>query len=149
MSFENTSNGSFRLEISSDFRWLDVLNASLTAVAEELEWDVDFTNAVSISAIEAASNAIEHGNGLDSSKKVWMKVNFEDGKFMMGIRDEGPGVDASVLDRPAPRPDDLSLRGRGFSIMNALMDDIRFLRDDEGQFTLELEKLLPESGEAE
>ncbi len=149
MSSGNNTKGSFSLEISSDFRWLDVLNASLTAVAEELEWDLDFSNAVSISAIEAASNAIEHGNGLDSSKKVWMRVRFEDGKFLMRICDEGPGVDASVLDRPLPSPNDLSLRGRGFSIMNALMDDIRFLRDDEGRFTLELVKVLPESGEAE
>ncbi len=142
-------NGTIHLEIPSDFRWLDVLNASLMAVAEEMQWDGDFTNAVSISAIEAASNAVEHGNAMDAGKRVCMQIRVSGGKFVMGVCDDGPGVDESVLARPLPSPDDLSLRGRGFSIMKALMDDIRFLRSPDGRFLLELEKALPEPGEAE
>jgi anti-sigma regulatory factor (Ser/Thr protein kinase) len=144
-----TQNGTIHLEIPSDFRWLDVLNASLMAVAEEMQWNQDFTNEISIAAIEAASNAVEHGNSMDAAKRVCMRIRVSGGKFMLGVCDDGPGVDPSVLERPLPGPDDLSLRGRGFSIMKALMDDIRFLKSPDGRFLLELEKALPKPGEAE
>jgi len=133
-----------RLEIPSEFRWLDVLDAGLMALSEELGWDREFTNAVSISAIEAASNAVEHGNGMDPGKRVGLRIELTRGKLLLAVRDEGPGVDATILDRPAPGPGDLAVRGRGFSIMKALMDDLRFGRRGRGCFVLELEKALPE-----
>lgn len=138
-----------RLELPSDFRWLEVLNASLVAVAEEMAWDQEFANAVTISAIEAASNAIEHGNGMDPAKRVCMQIGLGGGRFVLGVCDNGPGVDPSVLERPMPPPGDLTMRGRGFSIMNTLMDEIRFLRAPDGRFLLELEKALPDGDGAE
>lgn len=138
-----------RLELPSDFRWLDVLNASLNALAEEMDWDSEFSNAVSIAAIEAASNAIEHGNGLDTSKSICVQIALGDTRFVLGVCDDGEGVDASVLERPLPGPEDLAVRGRGFAIMKALMDEVRFLKNADGRFLLELEKALPQASDVE
>ena len=149
MKAEESIGGPIRLEIPSDFRWLDVLNASLMAMAEELDWDQDFTNAVTISAIEAASNAVEHGNGLDTRKRVRIDIELDGGRLVLGVSDEGPGVDPGVLDRPPPPPDALAVRGRGFSIMKALMDEIRFRRNGDGRFRLEMEKAVPGGDGAE
>ena len=129
-------------EIPSDFRWLEIINCAIHAVGQEQGWCEEDQHALAIVGIEAVSNAVEHGNRFDSSRRVRVEMEVSPTRFLMAVTDEGPGVDPSVMDRPLPEPtpEDLMPRGRGFSIMKVLVDVVRFTRDDSGRFRVELEK---------
>ena len=138
-------------EIPSDFRWLEIINCAIHAVGQEMGWCEEDQHALAIVGIEAVSNAVEHGNGFDPTRRVRVEMEVSPTRFLMAVTDEGSGIDASVLDRPVPEPspDDLMPRGRGFSIMKVLVDAVRLGRDDSGRFRVEMEKSLsPAPGQA-
>ena len=137
-------------EIPSDFRWLEIINCSIHAVGQEQGWSEEDQHALAIVGIELVSNAVEHGNKFDASRRVRVEMEISADRFRMAVSDEGPGVDPEILDRPVPEPspDDLMPRGRGFSIMQVLVDAVRFDRDDSGRFRVELEKSLAPAPQA-
>ena len=137
-------------EMPSNFRWLEIINCSIHAVGQEQGWSEEDQHALAIAGIELVSNAMEHGNGFDVSRRVRVEMEVSADRFRMAVSDEGPGVDPEVLDRPVPEPspDDLMPRGRGFSIMQVLVDAVRFDRDEAGRFRVQLEKSLSPAPQA-
>jgi anti-sigma regulatory factor (Ser/Thr protein kinase) len=133
--------------ISSDFSALDNLNQQLASLAGSLGWDDSLRDSLSIACIEALSNAIEHGNGFDPSRKIHYLIEADPRHFVFRIRDEGEGFDPADYLRELPEPESGKIpeRGRGLSIIHSLVDRVFGLHDDEGRFTLVLEKDL--SGE--
>ena len=147
---KNGATEVLRWEIPSQFRWLGVFDASLQEIGQELEWTQEDLNQISIAAIEAVSNAIEHGNGYDSQDQVHIELRVSKGSLHLTVSDTGPGFDADRLNMSPPSPNDpnfLGSRGRGIFIMRDTMDAVRIHREA-GRFYLELEKAI-ESGQAE
>jgi len=76
---------------------------------------------------EALNNAVKHGSGFNSSKKVHVaaRCNPRDG-FWISIRDEGPGFDPARVPDPTV-PENLErFSGRGLFMIRELMDDVQF-----------------------
>jgi serine/threonine-protein kinase RsbW len=148
-------NGSIevlRREIPSQFRWLGVFDAALQEIGQELEWGQEDLNQVSIAAIEAVSNAIEHGNRYDAKEPVLIEMRVGRNRLQITVADTGTGFDENRLVMMSPNPKDpefLGSRGRGIFIMRETMDSVRIHRDS-GRFYLELEKEItsePATGE--
>ncbi len=140
---ENGSFDTIRWDLPSDFRWLGIVNAALQEIGQALDWSQSDLNQISIAAIEAVSNAIEHGNRFQSGLRVVVELGVSAHRFRIAVADDGPGFDESRLDASAPAPDDpafLGARGRGLFIMREIMDDISIRRDEAGRFQVELEK---------
>jgi serine/threonine-protein kinase RsbW len=89
--------------------WLDE-----HGVGEEVE------RGVVLAASEAAANAVEHGYGCDGVGIVTVMARFDDGRLELSVRDEGSWRDA--------RSD--TDRGRGLSIMQAVVDELSIERED-------------------
>ena len=45
------------------------------------------------------------------------------------VRDEGPGFDTSILDRPIDPEDIMRIGGRGFLLIRTFMDEVSFNPD--------------------
>lgn len=76
---------------------------------------------------EALANAVVHGNGENSCKRVYVKCRcYMDGEVSITIRDQGKGFDSSSLPNPTFRENLLLTHGRGIYLMKTLMDEVSF-----------------------
>lgn len=82
--------------------------------------------AIRLALEEAVTNAIQHGNKLDNSKKVAVDFTMDDDKVVMSVTDEGEGFDASSLPDPTLDENLQVTGGRGIALMRAYMDSVEF-----------------------
>jgi serine/threonine-protein kinase RsbW len=76
---------------------------------------------------EALANAVIHGNGENSCKRVCVTCRcYLDGEVLITVRDEGRGFDSSAVPDPTFRENLLFTHGRGIYLMKTLMDEVSF-----------------------
>ena len=76
---------------------------------------------------EALVNAVMHGNGENSCKRVYVTCRcYVDGEVSITVRDQGKGFDSSALLNPTFRENLLLTHGRGIYLMKTLMDEVSF-----------------------
>jgi serine/threonine-protein kinase RsbW len=76
---------------------------------------------------EALVNAVVHGNGESSCKRVYVTCRcYMDGEVSITVRDQGKGFDSSSLPNPTFRENLLLTHGRGIYLMKTLMDEVSF-----------------------
>jgi serine/threonine-protein kinase RsbW len=76
---------------------------------------------------EALANAVVHGNGENSYKRVYVACRcYMDGEVSITVRDEGQGFDCTAIPDPTFRANLLFTHGRGIYLMKTLMDEVSF-----------------------
>lgn len=76
---------------------------------------------------EALANAVIHGNGENSWKRVYVACRcYMGGEVSVTVRDEGRGFDSNAIPDPTLRGNVLFTYGRGIYLMKTLMDEISF-----------------------
>lgn len=76
---------------------------------------------------EALANAVIHGNGEDTSTRVYIVCRcYIDGEVWITVQDEGRGFDANTVPDPTEPENRLAPGGRGIYIMQTLMDEVFF-----------------------
>jgi serine/threonine-protein kinase RsbW len=76
---------------------------------------------------EALANAVIHGNGENSSRRVYVECRcYMDGEVSITVRDEGQGFDYSAIPNPTFRENLLFTHGRGIYLIKTLMDEVAF-----------------------
>lgn len=81
---------------------------------------------IRLSVDEALTNAIVHGNGRDSSRRVDVELEQTPESLLIRITDEGEGFDTDTV--PEPTEDDLLLQigGRGVFILSKFADSAEY-----------------------
>jgi len=128
------------LRVPSELRYLSLVDAVTQGVVRDLDWDADSAGNLSTAVIEAAANAIEHGNRLAAGKSVTVRFRLADGGVEVEIDDEGIGFDPHPFDRELTTEDLLKPRGRGIYIMRSFMDGIEFQSLPSGGMRVRLRK---------
>jgi serine/threonine-protein kinase RsbW len=83
--------------------------------------------AVELALREALSNAVVHGNRLDTHKLVHVRCRCKAGKgISLIVSDQGQGFDASSVPDPLAVENLLAEHGRGIHIMKLAMDQVSF-----------------------
>lgn len=84
-------------------------------------------HAIQIALIEAIVNGVKHGNGLDSSKSVNVRlIEFSEVRLTVTIEDEGIGFSPEEVPDPLA-PENLERPcGRGLLIMRHFMQEVRY-----------------------
>ena len=130
-----------RMSLPSRLELLVVLDRVSTALCERMEFDDDATSQVTMSVIEAGTNAIQHGHRRDASKSFDIAFAMWPDRLEVTVHDSGPGFDLAAVDSDIASPDRLfEPRGRGIFIMRACMDTVAFRFDAAGT-TCQLVKL--------
>jgi serine/threonine-protein kinase RsbW len=76
---------------------------------------------------EALANAVVHGNGENSYKRVYVACRcYMDGEVSITVRDEGQGFDCTAIPDPTFRENLLFTHGRGIYLIKTLMDEVSF-----------------------
>lgn len=77
---------------------------------------------------EAVTNAIEHGNQQNPSKKVYIKVVKGESNLIVSVRDEGLGFEAASIPDPREEKNLFKESGRGIFLIRQYADEISFDR---------------------
>lgn len=132
-----------RLVVPSRIESLAVLNAVAEEVAQQLDFDEESTNAITISVIEAGTNAIHHGNHEDASLPTEVVFRRENGALVIVIRDQGQGFDLAGVKNPLEGTNMFAVSGRGVFILRSFMDEVDFKFGPERGTECRLVKYLP------
>jgi len=115
------------VRIPSRLDLLAVLDRVTESVCRRLHFDDDTCSQVSMSVIEAGTNAIQHGHRKDASKPVDIEFRLLPEALEVIIQDEGPGFDLAGVNGDITSPEHIfDARGRGIFIMRSCMDQVDF-----------------------
>jgi serine/threonine-protein kinase RsbW len=133
-----------RLIVPSRIESLAFINAVAEEVADQLLFDEEARNAITISVVEAGTNAIQHGNREDSSKPTEVRFRHEDGCLVILIRDRGAGFDPGAVSDPLAKENMFAESGRGVYILRSFMDEVDYSFPDGEGTECRLVKYLPQ-----
>lgn len=115
------------LTLPSRLELLAVLDRVALAMCERLQFDEDTRSQISMSVIEAGTNAIQHGHKKDASKAFDTKFEVFSDRIEITVRDSGTGFAPEEVNGDATTPEHLfDARGRGIFIMRSCMDAVEF-----------------------
>ena len=128
------------ITIPSDFVFERVVRESAVVVAKHIGFSEDRVADLQLAVSEAVTNAIEHGNKLDSNVKVGVRFLINDERLAVEVSDQGrwsgvlKQVDHFSLD---DKLDEDEPRGMGIFLIQQLVDDVRLISNEDGtQFTM-------------
>ncbi|MCD6379718.1 ATP-binding protein, partial [bacterium] len=106
------------IEFPSKYEYLNMINIVCEEIAEDMELNSKVANEISISVIEACTNALEHGNKSSPEKNVRMVIKRDSDRIAVEVYDWGEGFDYKEYLEHIPDPYDIQkVHGRGIFIM--------------------------------
>jgi serine/threonine-protein kinase RsbW len=138
----------FVLEFPSSYKWLNMVDLMCSEITADMGFRRDSLNEISISVIEACTNALEHGNKCCAECDVRAVFRRREDRIVIEVADCGEGFDFEDYLRHIPDPSDIhKKRGRGIFIMKAMMDTLAYERLERGGMKVILEKMVDGGGE--
>ncbi len=117
------------LKIPSKIENLRIIEKAVDDISTECNLNSELYGNVLIATIEAANNAILHGNKLDESKNVDINFKIENNKLRVIIKDQGIGFDYANIPDPTSPENIEKINGRGVFLMEKLSDNIYFFEN--------------------
>ena len=93
---------------------------------ESLHWDKHDLFSIRLAMEEAVVNAIEHGNELDSAKRVHVVCRISEESAFIQVTDEGPGFNPDAIPDPTDQDHLECPGGRGVMLMRSFMTEVYF-----------------------
>lgn len=100
----------------------DAMFRDLDSILAELDLDTRTRQAFRLVVSEAFTNALEHGNGFDPAKSVYVDIRVNDRELRADIEDEGERP--VNLDFSLAQPESESEGGRGLALMRYHADSV-------------------------
>ncbi len=129
-----------RLSIGSRYENIELVLAVLADTLAPLPMNEDSCYWMEIAVREALTNAIKHGNRLDTGKRVDVGLVVNVGGIEITIEDEGEGFDPGAVADPLAPDNLLRTQGRGIFYMRKFMDRIDYDFGAEGGTRVRLQK---------
>ena len=115
-----------RLDLPSSVQHVYLLDTIILEILNEMEFDEETSEQVSLAVIEAGTNAIKHGNQEDLSKSAHFEFIIQPDKLIVIVQDEGKGFNREDVPDPLDPANLLKSSGRGIFLMEACMDSVTF-----------------------
>ncbi len=115
------------ITITSDIENIKVVENFIDQLSAEYNIAEDLYGNILVATLEAATNAIRHGNKYDLTKYVFINAKIDDGQLILSVKDEGLGFDYDNLDDPTLPENIQKFSGRGVYLIRELSDKAEFL----------------------
>jgi len=129
-------NIEYSKEIISDPDLLPEVEEFFQNIADELKLDETKQNNLTLSASEAVSNSMLHGNKLDKSKTIKISVVVNESIIVVKFTDQGKGFNPKEVPDPTAPENILKDSGRGIHIMKSFLSDLKYNFTPEGTETI-------------
>lgn len=117
------------MKISSKIENLRLVEKLVDEISAELALTDEIYGNIVIATLEAANNAIVHGNSQDEQLMVEIEVLNENDVLLITIKDQGKGFDYMHVPDPTSPENLEKINGRGIFLMEKLSDKIEFLKN--------------------
>jgi serine/threonine-protein kinase RsbW len=114
------------LIINSNYKFIDIGHDLVKYLCNLIGFDEDTTHWIILAVREGISNAIKHGNQCDISKRVLVRMTYENREFSVSIEDQGKGFEPEKVQNPLLPENLLKSTGRGIFYIKSFMDDVSF-----------------------
>ena len=116
-----------KMVLESNLESVITVEKLISKVRDEYAITEENYNYIWIVLNEAVSNAIKHGNKFDPAKKVRLKVETRDDRYLCFIiKDEGAGFDPTIIPNPTSPERIAEPNGRGVFLINKLADIVNY-----------------------
>jgi serine/threonine-protein kinase RsbW len=102
--------------------------------------DDEMIYAIDMAVRESVANAVKHGNQLDGSKNVEVRLSDLDTEFEVTVRDFGDGFDVNGVPDPTDPEHLLKTNGRGVLFMRSFMDEVEWSEAPGGGLIVRMSK---------
>jgi len=115
------------LNIASKVESLREVEKLVDEVSNKCKLSSEKYGNVLIATLEAANNAILHGNKLDENKDVNIIFDWSQSVLNLTVTDQGKGFDFASIPDPTSPDNVEKVNGRGVFLMVKLSDEIDFV----------------------
>jgi serine/threonine-protein kinase RsbW len=126
--------------ISSALDNLDLVQTLTDCITNFMRFDEDAAHWIGMSVRESVTNAIQHGNKLDLSKKVDICFVVSPDQLSILVRDQGNGFRAEDIPNPLEATNLLKPSGRGIYYIRTFMDEVEFRHLSQGGMEVHMVK---------
>jgi serine/threonine-protein kinase RsbW len=126
----------FSVRLPRDARSLPLMRGLLRQTLEHLDVASQTIEEIVLAMTEACANVVQHAGEYEEYQ---VDVAVTDERCHISVLDEGQGFDLEKASVPEGSPLEA---GRGLVLMKALVDDLKFVRAEDGRHRVELEKRL-------
>ncbi len=133
-------SGMEEVVLPSDLEVLDNIDESTLKYSRLAGIDNGTAGMIAIAAIEAVTNAVQHGNAACGGKEVKVRYEWEPGLIRITVHDEGEGFDLSCVLDPTDPERCMASSGRGIFIMREVMDSVEFEMSEHSGTTVTMVK---------
>jgi serine/threonine-protein kinase RsbW len=122
----NTIANEIDVIIGSALDNLDLIQTLTDCITHFMSFDEDTAHWIGMSVRESVTNAIQHGNKLDLSKKVNICFIVSADQLSISVKDQGNGFRAEDVPNPLDASNLLKPSGRGIYYIRTFMDEVEF-----------------------
>ncbi|MGD0099175.1 MAG: ATP-binding protein [Acidobacteriota bacterium] len=126
--------------ISSALDNLDLIQILTDCITNSMSFDQDSAHWIGMSVRESVTNAIQHGNKLDLSKKVDICFEVFPDQLSISVKDQGNGFCADKVPNPLDAENLLKPSGRGIFYIRTFMDEVEFRSLSQGGMEVHMVK---------
>lgn len=126
----------FSVRLPRDARSLPLMRGLLRQALEHLDVTSQTIEEVVLALTEACANVVQHAG---EHEEYQVDVAITDDTCHISVLDDGQGFDFERAVAPEGSPLEA---GRGLVLMKALVDDLQFVRSEDGRHRVELAKRL-------
>ena len=114
------------LVFTSELEHLEPIVDETEAFLVPLVPDEELSYKIVLLVSEAVTNAIEHGNEMDASKKVFVDIEIGKKQVQITVEDEGKGFQREAVQDPTDEANILMDGGRGIFFIEELADKVLY-----------------------
>jgi serine/threonine-protein kinase RsbW len=135
------------IRIGSALEYLDLVQALTDCITDFMGFDDDTAHWIGMSVRESVTNAIQHGNKLDLSKRVDISFEVTPEHLGISVKDQGNGFKIEKLPNPLDPENLLKPSGRGIFYIRSFMDEVEFIPLTQGGMEVHMVKKVPSNSE--
>jgi serine/threonine-protein kinase RsbW len=136
----NTKANTIELSIGSALEYLDLVQMVADCITGFMGFDDDAAHWIGMSVRESVTNAIQHGNRLDQSKRVDVRFEVSPEQLDIYVVDQGIGFNIEDLPNPLDPENLLKPSGRGIFYIRSFMDSVEFRQQVGGGMEVHMTK---------
>jgi len=140
-----STNQRLEVTLETQLESVDLAENIVMRASEAAGFPEDDLHRIGMAVRESVINAYNYGNSQDKRKKIRMTVEFEPGKMIVRVLDEGKGFVPEDVPDCCAEENLLRTSGRGLFLMRAFMDEFRVQKGVTGGAEVVMTKKLPHS----